>query len=98
MWRALRVAPKTSFTIKEMYIRDCFDNFFAVMHTIEHYISTNLIVFEDVDFPFNYLAGKLSERVHVVEAFLKEYEYGRALAFLNRLENWKLGSARTEHT
>ena len=88
MWAALRTSP-TNFDEKEKYVRDCFDTFFGKMQTTEHYISINLVVFEDVEYPFNYFAGKLGKRRDVVETFLKTYEYHKALAFLNRLSNWE---------
>lgn len=88
VWEALRISP-TNFNTKEKYIRDCFDHFFGIMQRIEHFISINLVEFEDVEYPFNYFAGKLKVSHDVVEAFLKKYEYQKALAFLNRLDNWK---------
>jgi hypothetical protein len=87
-WRALRTEP-LDFNTKESYVRDCFDTFFGMMETTEHYLRINLLVFEDVEFPFNYFAGKLAKRGEVVELFLTKYEYRRAIAFLNRLDNWK---------
>jgi hypothetical protein len=87
VWTALRTAP-TNFTTKEKYIRDCFDHFFGAMQIIEHYISINLVEFEDVKYPFNYFAGKLSQKREVVETFLETYEYDKATAFLRRLDKW----------
>lgn len=87
VWDALRIAP-TNFNDKEKYVRDCFDHFFGMMQIIEHYISIKLLEFEDMKYPFNYFAGKLRQKREVVEAFLKKYEYDKAIAFLNRLDNW----------
>ena len=88
MWVALRTSP-TNFNQKEKYVRDCFDTFFGKMQTTEHYILISLVIFEDVEYPFNYFAGKLAQNRQVVQRFLEKYEYHKALAFLSRLDNWK---------
>lgn len=89
VWHALRVSD-TSFTEKEKYVRDCFDHFFGMMQIIEHYLSINLIVFEDVNYPFNYYAGKLKRKREVIMSFLQTYEYDKALVFLSRFDNWRM--------
>lgn len=73
------------------YVRDCFDSFFGTMQIIEHYISINLIHFEDVTYPFGYYAAKLKQEPEVFEKFLTEYQYTKAIAFLKRFENWNEG-------
>lgn len=95
MWEALRIEP-TNFNPKEKYVRDCFDHFFGMMQIIEHYISIKLLVFADVEYPFNYFAGKLRSRRTVVETFLTKYEYHKALAFLDRLSNWRADKVEAE--
>ncbi len=86
MWEALRTDP-TNFDSKEKYVRDCFDHFFGFMQMLEHYISINLIMFDDVKYPFSYFARKLDAKHDVVEAFLTTYEYDKAKEFLNRFES-----------
>ena len=86
VWTALRVV-NNEFSETERYIRDCFDHFFEKMQIIEHCISINLIKFEDVTYPFGYYAVKLELNKDGIEAFLKKYEYDKALNFLQRFKN-----------
>jgi hypothetical protein len=88
-WEDLSAALRTwhepmSFTDKEVYIRDCFDELFDGMNMLEHYLRTELLSFQDVQFPMAYHITKLRERWSAVDAFLGHYGFQLALAFVNR--------------
>jgi hypothetical protein len=73
-----------AFTEKEVYIRDCFDQLFDGMDTLEHYLRTDLLDFADVQFPMAYHVEKLREHWSAVSVFINHYDHRLALAFVNR--------------
>jgi hypothetical protein len=73
-----------SFDEKEVYIRDCFDDLFDGFNLLEHYLRTDLLDFDDVEFPMAYHVGKLRERWDAVSVFINHYGFRRAVAFVDR--------------
>jgi len=73
-----------SFDEKEVYIRDCFDELFDGLNLLEHYLRTDLLDFEDVEFPMAYSVGKLKERGDDTVTFMNHYGNRLAKAFLQR--------------
>lgn len=73
-----------SFDEKEVYIRDCFDELFDGLNLLEHYLRTDLLDFEDVEFPMAYYMGQLKERGDAVGTFMNHYGNRLAKAFIER--------------
>lgn len=67
--QALRI-ENLNFTDKEMFIRNCFDSLFYYAAMIEHYLKSNLIVFEDVAFPLDYYYKTMRRHKKVFDEFL----------------------------
>lgn len=74
---------------KGVYIRDCFDRLFYYLATLEHYISSKLIRYEDVAFPIEYYVPLLANFKSEAESYLVKYQLVRAQAFLSRFQAWK---------
>lgn len=74
----------SSFSSKEVYVRDCFDNLFDAIEQIEHFPRIELIEFEDVRYPLGYYISKLREHEPAVGRFIEFYEYRHAAAFIAR--------------
>jgi len=74
---------------KDTYIVECFDSLFYYMSTLEHYISSTLIIPEDVEFPLDYYMHHLSKFRPVVEKYLQEFRLVKAFAFLRRYPAWE---------
>jgi hypothetical protein len=79
---------------KDIYIRDCFDSFFYYLATLEHYISSTLIRYEDVAFPIEYYVPLLGKFKSDAESYLLKYELVRARAFLSRFPAWESVKSR----
>jgi hypothetical protein len=77
------------------FIRDAFDALFDAFERLEHFISIDLIRFEDVEPRLRYYVSKLAtpDERPVAEAFLNEYDFALALCFLERFTAWRLGAA-----
>src|SRR5262245_30966891 len=73
-----------SFDDKQVYIRDCFDELFDGLNLLEHYLKTDLLAFEDVEFPMAYYIGTLRERGGAVSTFMNHYGNRLAKAFVER--------------
>ena len=71
---------------KTKYIQDCFDSFFYFMAMLEHYIANQLILVEDVAYPIDYYLKRMKKAglKPAIEAYLKECERTRSLAFFHR--------------
>jgi hypothetical protein len=87
LWKALRVED-TLFTPKEAFIRDCFDVLFDRLGYLEHYVTSGLVIFQDVQCPFDYYIEKMARRKVVIQKFMQTYKYHRALAFCKRFPEW----------
>lgn len=72
------------FNDKEIYIRDCFDELFDGLNLLEHYLRTDLLEFEDVEFPMAYYIGQLKRRGDAVRVFMDHYGNGLARGFIHR--------------
>jgi hypothetical protein len=73
-----------TFTDKEIYIRDCFDQLFDAFNLLEHYLRTDLLEFSDIEFPMAYYVQKLRERRDAVTPFIHHYHFTLAIDFINR--------------
>jgi hypothetical protein len=82
---ALRAwSEEIEFSDKEVYIRDCFDELFDGLNILEHYLRTDFLEFEDVNFPLAYYMGKLHERIAALDVYLTHYDFQLAAAFIQR--------------
>jgi hypothetical protein len=73
-----------SFTEKEIYIRDCFDELFDGFNLLEHYLRTDLVEFSDIEFPLSYYIVQLRTRWDAVSPFINHYGNTLALALVQR--------------
>jgi hypothetical protein len=87
LYKALRTSD-LSFNEKEAYIRDCADAFFDYLEHIEHFIESGLLIFVDVGKPIAYYVKEMNRSHDDFERFIVEYDYDRALKFLNRFDEW----------
>lgn len=87
MLEALRTT-NLNFSETESYIRDCFDNFFGHLQLIQHFLTVNLLMLEDVAYPAMYYATLLGHDKKQFERFLNAYEYTLAKEFLAHFEGW----------
>jgi hypothetical protein len=84
---ALRVWNKEdpiSFNEKEVYVRDCFDDLFDAMNSLEHYLQTGLLDFADVQFPMEYHVDNLRYHWNAVEKYISHYGNKLASQFIQR--------------
>jgi DNA repair exonuclease SbcCD ATPase subunit len=91
MCKALR-AEKSSdekFQYEELYIRDCFDEFFYYLARIQHAIDIDLIEHKHIIFPTEYYIKKMATNKKVFVAFLEKYDYSNVLKLLNTFSDWK---------
>jgi hypothetical protein len=88
MWNALRT-KNTKFDLDEHFIRDCFDHLFDCLERAEHFITINLIEFDDVKSRFEYYVKLMAKNRTVYEDFLETYNFKLAKRFLSRFEIWK---------
>ena len=72
------------FSLKERFIRDCFESLFDQIELLEHDISIELIHADDASVPLAYYAIKISQERHDFEPFLDAYGYAGAKRFLLR--------------
>jgi hypothetical protein len=72
----------------EQYVRHCFDQLFDYFERFEHYLSINLVRWDDIRGRCEYYVGLLSQRKSVVEAFLNAYGFALASRFLQRFAAW----------
>lgn len=91
--KALRVKNLT-FSDKEAFVRQAFDELFDYMARIEHYLQTDLVTFEDVRYPFDYYMPTINRNRPVFDAFLQYYRLDRTRAFLARMDR-ELGANAT---
>jgi hypothetical protein len=87
MWNALRTKD-TLFTDDEQYVRDCFDKLFDDFGDIEHYLSINLINWDDVRGRLDYYVSLLAKQKGVYKDFLVTYKFDLALQLLERFPQW----------
>jgi hypothetical protein len=78
-----------SFSRKEIFIRDCFDNILDALQRLEHYIETKLIAFGDVEYPLEYTVAELSGIRPAIDTYIEAYDFKHAKAFLKRYDFWK---------
>ena len=88
--KALRIWP-LNFDDKEVFIRNAFDELFGHMAVCEHHLQAQLVLFEDIRFPYDYYVPTLNRNQTVFEEFLDFYQLHLARQFLGRL-NKALGS------
>jgi hypothetical protein len=85
----------TQFDADEQFVRDCFDQLFDHFEGFEHYLSINLVAWEDIRGRCEYYVGLLSHRKAVVEPFLMAYGFALASRYLQRFSSW--GTAKVPH-
>jgi hypothetical protein len=74
---------------KQIYIRECFDSLFYYMAMLQHYISSTLILTDDVAFPLDYYVPLLAEFKGEVDAYVERYQLTRTKSFLERYSIWR---------
>lgn len=74
-----------NFSAKPVYIRDCFDYFLFYMNLIEQAVESNLILIDDIRYPFSFYAKKMINDRQVFEEYMRKNEFCGALNFLKRL-------------
>lgn len=80
---------------KEKYIIGCLEEFFMKFERVEHLIVIKLIEFDDICDPLYWWVKIMNQKHSHYEEFLRKYEYGQAINFLNRFDNkFDLGSWR----
>lgn len=82
----------STFSAKEVFVRDVFDRFFTKLEFINHYITQGLVEFGDVRAPLGYYVKRMVDLDRpVFQTFLDAYDYDGALEFCERFEVWKSG-------
>ena len=84
----LRISNLT-FSPKEIFIRDCFNEFLDILEDIWIFISVDLITFEDTKPIVDYYVKIMAENITVYKSFMKEYKFHNALALFERFDSWK---------
>jgi len=74
---------------KDIYIRDCFDTLFYFLAMMEHYISSTLILEDDVAYPIEYYVPLISTFRAQIAAYLARYGLWRTRLFLERYSAWR---------
>jgi hypothetical protein len=86
-------ASLKSLSEKEKFIIECLEEFFMRFERLEHLIVINLIEFDDISDPLYWWVKSMNLNRSDYEKFLKKYEYGQAINFLNRFDKkFNLGS------
>jgi hypothetical protein len=88
MLHSLRI-EELRFAPEEAFVRDSFESLFDHMQLIEHFLTMQLLEFDDVRYPFSYYADLMAKRKSVFAAFLSKYGYTLAMEFLNRFSSWR---------
>jgi hypothetical protein len=71
VFTALRSSEQDlSFSSKEVFVRDCFDSLLDALQRLEHYISTRLIDYKDVEYPLAYIVEELSGICSQVDSYI----------------------------
>ena len=88
MREALRI-KNISFDDKEVYIRDCIDDFLFHVEIMEQAIKNELIEFKDIQFPMEYYADAIikNDLNTSLNKFITEYKYSNAEHFFLRFKN-----------
>jgi hypothetical protein len=73
------------------FIRDAYDNLFDGLERLEHFITIELIRFEDVEPAFSYHVRKMAsiEERPIIELFLESYGFTLGQRFLERFPEWR---------
>jgi hypothetical protein len=88
-YKALRT-KNTRFNRKELFVRDCFDEFFDSLAHLEHYVASGLLLFDDVQFLFEYYVQKMSKHRSIFEGYMRAYSFQGALTFVRRYSDWRM--------
>jgi hypothetical protein len=92
---ALRT-KNTAFTHDEQFVRDAFDQLFDGFERIEHYLSIDLLVWDDVRARLDYHVRHLARDRVVFNSFLEAYGYTLAARLLARFPAWTMASTLTQ--
>jgi hypothetical protein len=74
---------------KDTYSRYCFDTLFYFLAMMEHYISSTLILEEDVAYPIEYYVPLIATFRPQIAAYLERYGLWRTRLFLERYKAWR---------
>lgn len=85
---ALRTT-NTRFNLDEQFIRDAYDHLFDGFERIEHYLTIDLITWDDVRGRLAYYVRLLARDRAQVEPFLQAYGYALATRLLRRFPEWQ---------
>jgi hypothetical protein len=85
-----RHSPGTIVPALDRFIRDAFDELLYQMGILEHYISRELIEFEDIRHPIDYYVHRMKEvGLQVpVQDYIEHYHFYRTKLFLQRFPEW----------
>ncbi len=72
-----------------LLITDAFDQLFYYMGIFEHWISRDLVTFEDVRHPIDYYIGCMAKDCASVSRYLERFGFYRTIKFLNYFESWR---------
>lgn len=78
------------FTDKEVYIRDCFDQFLYFIDRMQQAIEIDLVERKHIEFPTKYFIEKMKNDKHTYDQFIKDYGYTKSLVLMNDL-GWQEG-------
>jgi len=84
----LATADENAKDEKSTYIRDCFDTLLYFMAMFDHYISSTLVLSEDVAYPMEYYVPLMAKFRTEVTAYLERYNLWRTKEFLARYPAW----------
>jgi len=94
MLASLRTAH-ASYSDKEAFVRDAFDNLFYYLGLFEHHVRQGLVDFSDLEYPVDYYVKLLAKHRGVFEQYLTAYGFSRGYDFLKRFAEWRDAPATT---
>jgi hypothetical protein len=77
------------------FIQDCFDSLFYYFDRIEQFLQTELVTFDDVKRPAEYLAKLMAKDKETYLAYINSIEYSDAARFLDRFKAWRDSMPKT---
>lgn len=72
----------------ELYVRECFDEFYFRMSQLEDAIVAGLVTFDDVKRPIDYYVELMATDTKTHFSYLDCYGYKKTLFYLNRFSSW----------
>lgn len=87
MCKAVEEMEKDS-SNKGIYARRCLEFFLDKLTRIEHFLSVNLVTFDDVQVPLEYYVNAMSKRKDLFKGFIIERDYEYVLGLLMQFPAW----------